>query len=399
MRRKIKKCFTSGGFMAVVLAAFLALAAIPAEPAEASSGIAAFGSQDYIISNNMTLVPIRAVSEKLGAQVVWDGANQEVIVIKQDITLKLKVNNKSAYKTGKLIMLALPARLVNGRVFVPLRFVGQALGCEVKWYDSSRTVVILTPEGSAKLAKVQNVLESSTKNYSDLSSFKSEMVFNADLKITKAGLSEGVLLAGNGFMYYKKPLTMYAQINFDKVSGSLADDLGQAPNLRMYMNGKDMYVDSGEGWEQAGAIPPEARMLTLVQQAQQVEQMRQMLELAVISGAAIDCTEDSERYKINFSLDGKKMFAGILGQFLTGSNSMEVEGALKELEKLFQTCNLTYNIVVEKESMLPVKTAVHAFISIKDKLDVFELKMHVEGTLTEVNKEMSLPADLPKAAE
>jgi len=167
----------------------------------------------------------------------------------------------------------------------------------------------------------------------------------------------------------------------------------------MYMDGKDMYVDSGEGWEQAGAIPPEARMLTLVQQAQQVEQMRQMLELAVISGAAIDCTEDSERYKINFSLDGKKMFAGILGQFLTGSNSMEVEGALKELEKLFQTCNLTYNIVVEKESMLPVKTAVHAFISIKDKLDVFELKMHVEGTLTEVNKEMSLPADLPKAAE
>ena len=37
-----------------------------------------------------------------------------------------------------------PARLVNGRTMVPLRFISESLGAQVNWYAPSRTVAITT---------------------------------------------------------------------------------------------------------------------------------------------------------------------------------------------------------------------------------------------------------------
>jgi len=92
--------------------------------------------QPYIDSNDRTLVPVRFVSETLGADVNWNGKNQEVSV-KHDAKqkdIKLWVNKENYLLNGETKTMDTSAVLTKqARVVVPLRFVSEGLGAVVKW--------------------------------------------------------------------------------------------------------------------------------------------------------------------------------------------------------------------------------------------------------------------------
>ncbi len=56
--------------------------------------------------------------------------------------IKLKIGDNIAYKDGKTVELDVPAVIVDGRTLVPLRFVSQSLGANVAWDGDSRTITI-----------------------------------------------------------------------------------------------------------------------------------------------------------------------------------------------------------------------------------------------------------------
>ncbi|WP_339186485.1 copper amine oxidase N-terminal domain-containing protein [Brevibacillus sp. FSL K6-6036] len=90
-----------------------------------------------------TLVPLRAIFEALGAKVEWDEATQTVTATKDNNTIQLTIGSKVAYKNGKKINLDVPAQLFNGdTTMVPIRFVSEALGAKVGWDAYSNSVVI-----------------------------------------------------------------------------------------------------------------------------------------------------------------------------------------------------------------------------------------------------------------
>lgn len=94
-----------------------------------------------VIENDRTLVPLRAIFEALGASVAWDDVTQTVTATKTGTEIKLTIGG-AAYKNGQPVNLDVPAKLVNGRTMVPLRFVSEALGCQVKWDGNTETVNI-----------------------------------------------------------------------------------------------------------------------------------------------------------------------------------------------------------------------------------------------------------------
>lgn len=95
-----------------------------------------------VIENNKTLVPIRKVSEKLGAAVTWIQETKEIIIKKNDTTIKLKVDNKNAYVNNELIVLDTPPKIVNNYTLSPIRFIAEALGSYVDWDSENYTVII-----------------------------------------------------------------------------------------------------------------------------------------------------------------------------------------------------------------------------------------------------------------
>lgn len=112
------------------------------------------------IDNGRTLVPLRAIFEALGAEVNWDGQARKVIATRGATVISLPVGASTASINGKPVNLEVPARIVDGRTLVPLRFVSEALGAQVSWDGATQTVSIhlsgpagpLTPEQIAEKA-------------------------------------------------------------------------------------------------------------------------------------------------------------------------------------------------------------------------------------------------------
>lgn len=98
--------------------------------------------QPPIIENGRTLVPMRKIFETLGATVNWDGETQTITSTKGDTTIVLTVGNTTAYKNGEPIELDVPAKIINGRTLVPVRFIGESLDMVVEWHEYDRIVAL-----------------------------------------------------------------------------------------------------------------------------------------------------------------------------------------------------------------------------------------------------------------
>jgi hypothetical protein len=97
---------------------------------------------------NRTVVPMRDIFEALGATVNWNPATMGITAQKEDNTVNLAINNRRAFINGRQVFLDQPATLVRGRTMVPLRFVSEAMGAQVGWNEAMQMVSIDTPMGT-----------------------------------------------------------------------------------------------------------------------------------------------------------------------------------------------------------------------------------------------------------
>ncbi|WP_060530939.1 copper amine oxidase N-terminal domain-containing protein [Paenibacillus bovis] len=102
-----------------------------------------------VVQNGTTLVPFRVVSEALNAKVTWSAKDQSVTVVKDGQTVKLYVNKKNAVVNGKSVSLQAAPIMKNGSTRVPVRVISEALGATVKWEPVSESVVIYEDKPSS----------------------------------------------------------------------------------------------------------------------------------------------------------------------------------------------------------------------------------------------------------
>ena len=93
-----------------------------------------------VSQNNRLLVPMRAIFEKIGATVAWDGATSTITAEKADTRIELKLDSTTAFKNGAEMTLDVPATAVNGRTLVPVRFVADCFGVDVEWIGEKNHV-------------------------------------------------------------------------------------------------------------------------------------------------------------------------------------------------------------------------------------------------------------------
>lgn len=97
---------------------------------------------DPTIENGTTLVPMRKIFESLGADVFYDGKTQTVKAIKDSDEIILVIGSKYPTVNGEQKAIDVPAKVFNGRTLVPLRFVSETLGARVNWDNENRTITI-----------------------------------------------------------------------------------------------------------------------------------------------------------------------------------------------------------------------------------------------------------------
>ncbi|WP_054743700.1 N-acetylmuramoyl-L-alanine amidase family protein [Cellulosilyticum ruminicola] len=88
------------------------------------------------------LVPAREVFEPLGANVQWDPGAKKVIIDYKDITMILTANETDVRLNQEIVQLDVPAKIINDKVMIPIRFVSETLGFDVNWIGSTYSVYI-----------------------------------------------------------------------------------------------------------------------------------------------------------------------------------------------------------------------------------------------------------------
>ncbi|MBO4898084.1 MAG: hypothetical protein J5590_07290 [Clostridia bacterium] len=98
-----------------------------------------------VIIEGRTLVPIRAVAEKMGYNVSWDGNTQIVSMTNpyNGTNILVQIGLGYALKDySQEITLDVPALILADRTYLPLRAVAEAMDATVNWDGSTRTVII-----------------------------------------------------------------------------------------------------------------------------------------------------------------------------------------------------------------------------------------------------------------
>lgn len=101
--------------------------------------------------NNRVMIPIRFVSEALGAKVGY-GLDRSVTIELGTKKILMKINSDTVTVDSVIQKLDVPARLQQNRTYVPLRFVSEALGAEVGWNQEKRLVTITTGASATPVA-------------------------------------------------------------------------------------------------------------------------------------------------------------------------------------------------------------------------------------------------------
>lgn len=107
-------------------------------------GSSVFFDQPPVVVGGRVLVPLRGVFERLGAFVQWNPVNNTVLASRGATQVQLTIGSRQAFVNGRQVLLDVPAMAVRGRTLVPLRFVSEAMGARVDWDPVSRTVMIFS---------------------------------------------------------------------------------------------------------------------------------------------------------------------------------------------------------------------------------------------------------------
>lgn len=97
-----------------------------------------------IVFNDYSVVPARDVFEKLGAEVVWNGQREQVIINYKTTNIILYINNKMAYKNGRADLMPIAPKIINGKTMIPVRYVSESIGFDVSFDSKTDTISIQT---------------------------------------------------------------------------------------------------------------------------------------------------------------------------------------------------------------------------------------------------------------
>ena len=182
-------------------------------------------------SAGRTLIPARQFFEKTGAEVIWDNDNQAVTIKNTAYTIELVIGSDVALVNGERKVLDVPALIIDhdgdffGSTMVPVRFVSEALNCEVEWINDTRTVAVGKP--------AETVISDNGGE-------------NGNTDVTGSAIAEGT--------------TFVTGLGVHSASGGFpAYDMTSLPAAYGNAAGKTIVVDAGHGGKDSGSIGHEGK--------------------------------------------------------------------------------------------------------------------------------------------
>ncbi|MGI5920185.1 MAG: stalk domain-containing protein [Syntrophomonadaceae bacterium] len=121
-----------------------------------------------VIKDGRTLVPFRAIAEAMNIDVGWDNQTRTVNATDGNTTVRLQIDNRTAYRNNAPMTLDVAPQIVGGRTLIPLRFFGEAFNCRVDWDNIRNQVNIISPPKAMKVIGFYALGDSQTSSWTNL---------------------------------------------------------------------------------------------------------------------------------------------------------------------------------------------------------------------------------------
>lgn len=99
-----------------------------------------------VVENGTTLVPFRDVLEEMGAEVSWEAESKTVTCTLGDKSVSLSIGSDIITTDNGNVKLDVPAQIIDTKTYVPLRAISEGLGAQVNWDAENKTISIYTSE-------------------------------------------------------------------------------------------------------------------------------------------------------------------------------------------------------------------------------------------------------------
>ncbi|CFX83874.1 Copper amine oxidase-like, N-terminal [Syntrophomonas zehnderi OL-4] len=139
--------------------------------------------QPLQLEQGITKGSLDLVGRVLGADV--SVKDQEIIINKAGHILTLKVGSTSARFDGQEMMMPVAPQVLDSKIMVPLRFIYELFGAEVKWQDQSRTVAVNFSETRQGLS-VEEMLAKSSAAMEKYNSYKMKVAMDMQNEVVEA---------------------------------------------------------------------------------------------------------------------------------------------------------------------------------------------------------------------
>lgn len=123
------------------------------------------------IKNDRTLLPIRFISEKLGYDVKWDEAQRKVSISNSNNLIEMTIDSTKLNVNGQVNNMDVAPIIKDDRTFVPLRFVAQYMGLGVDWDAKTYTVILTSNSDSKYISEISALLSNLNSKTEELKKY------------------------------------------------------------------------------------------------------------------------------------------------------------------------------------------------------------------------------------
>lgn len=156
--------------------------------------------------NDRTLVPVRALMESTGAEVLWDEVTQGIDVKRGEKAIVLQIDNSNMTVNGEIVALdAAPILYNDTTTYVPLRAICEAFNFNVDWDEDTKTILINAPGGNPYVdmygittGEYNKQLGLTAEQFEDQTGLKLEEYSDKSVAFTNNSIPLSVMAAGNG---------------------------------------------------------------------------------------------------------------------------------------------------------------------------------------------------------
>ena len=370
----------TGVLFSIIAALLIAFLPVQAFAAEQSINLTLDGEKlqldvSPLLQDNRTLIPIRTLSEELGLEVDWNASTQTATIVDQDLSIQLKVGSNEVTINGEKEKIEVPAMINKERIFVPIRFVMETYGLEVKWDQTSKTVQL---QSSILVENMDELFEKMMAV--ELNSFSSDMELEQIMTV-------------NG-----EKMKMFAKGTQDVV----VDPFGIYQNMKMSVLGQEMIVEAYMT-EDGFYIyePTEGQWMQLDKST--LGDLNEILEMGNMSNDPVSQLELMEEYLtdvaiydkgshyvMNYSIDSAG-FDQLLQDLIGSLVPLE-----DEMMPGLRVDKMNFTIQYDKETLYPTTFSSHTELSMDMDTEKMHMVQKMTGSYNNINKldQITIPQEV-----